>query len=135
MAASEEGPHYSAHFESLRDPQERYALDEIVYTDRSGGLLRVVHDMEQLKRRSPEEWRRTFEQRVLRNEWPYGSGVWGKKEWVLTADRARGPVDQALRQFTHRLFQGSRHDRADIGGQGDDRTRQVDPRRRLCIEL
>jgi len=83
MTSSGQGPHYRACFESLRDPQERYALDEIVYTDRSGGLLRVAHDMEQLKRTPAEQWKRIFEERSHRTEWPYGSGVWGKKEWVL----------------------------------------------------
>jgi threonine synthase len=76
-------PQYNAWFESLSDPSERYALDEIVYTDRQGGLLQVVHDMDELKKTSAEEWRQTFERRGRRNEWPYGSGVWAKKEWVL----------------------------------------------------
>ncbi|HEB88208.1 MAG TPA: threonine synthase [Deltaproteobacteria bacterium] len=76
-------PRPRAWFESLRDPTERYPLDEVVYTDRSGGLLQVVHDMDALAETSAEEWKRIFESRAHRNEWPYGSGVWGKKEWVL----------------------------------------------------
>ena len=28
------------------------------------------------------EWRALFDERTRTNEWPYGSGVWGKKEWV-----------------------------------------------------
>jgi threonine synthase len=47
-----------------------------------GGLLQVVHDVEALRDRSPEEWRRLFDDRYKRTTWPYGSGVWGKKEWV-----------------------------------------------------
>ena len=43
-----------AWFQSIRDPQERYELDEIVYTDQSGGLLQVVHDMEALKKTLPD---------------------------------------------------------------------------------
>ncbi|NLT41174.1 MAG: threonine synthase [Anaerolineae bacterium] len=38
--------------------------------------------MEQLKRRSPAAWMRLFYERLRTNEWPYGSGVWGKKELV-----------------------------------------------------
>ncbi len=76
-------PQYKAWFESLADPTERYELDEIVYTDRSGGLLQVAHDMDELKKTSAAEWKQTFEARAHRTEWPYGSGVWGKKEWVL----------------------------------------------------
>jgi threonine synthase len=76
-------PSYSAWFESVRDPQERYALDEIVYTDSSGGLLQVSHDLDELKKTSAEEWKQLFKDRAHANEWPYGSGVWGFKEWVL----------------------------------------------------
>ncbi len=85
MEASEqpEEPRYSAWFQSLANPSERYGLDEIVYTDRNGGLLQVVHDMEALKRTSGDRWKEKFEARQHKSEWPYGSGVWGKKEWVL----------------------------------------------------
>ena len=76
-------PQPRAWFESLSDPQERYGLDEVIYTDRNGGLLQVVHDMEELAKTSAEEWKALFEVRAHRNQWPYGSGVWGKKEWVL----------------------------------------------------
>lgn len=80
---SESKPQPRAWFESLNDPNERYGLDEIVYTDRSGGLLHVVHDMDELAKTSASEWKDLFEGRGRRNQWPYGSGVWGKKEWVL----------------------------------------------------
>jgi len=80
---SESKPQPRAWFESLNDPNERYGLDEIVYTDRSGGLLHVVHDMDELAKTSASEWKDIFEGRGRRNQWPYGSGVWGKKEWVL----------------------------------------------------
>ncbi|MCG8587909.1 MAG: threonine synthase [Proteobacteria bacterium] len=76
-------PDYRAWFESLRDPSERHRLDEVVYTDSAGGLLHVVHDMDELKKTPGDEWKRIFMERGHRNEWPYGSGVWGKKEWVL----------------------------------------------------
>ncbi len=79
----DEKPSYRAWFESLRDPTERYPLDEVVYTDRNGGLLRVVHDLAELKKTPAENWKKTFEERAHKTAWPYGSGVWGKKEWVL----------------------------------------------------
>ena len=47
-----------------------------------GGLLQVVHDLDALRDRSAAAWMRTFEERYKRTTWPYGSGVWGKKEWV-----------------------------------------------------
>lgn len=62
---------------------ESYSLDEIVYRSRSGGLLDVQHDMEALAKFDGAYWRRLFDSRVGRTTWPYGSGVWSKKEWVL----------------------------------------------------
>ena len=79
----DEKPRYRAWFQSLANPTERYALDEVVYTDRSGGLLQVVHDLDELRKTEAEEWRELFQDRAHRTQWPYGSGVWGKKEWVL----------------------------------------------------
>ena len=78
-----EKPQPRAWFESLAHPEERYGLDEVRYTDAEGGLLQVVHDMGELAKTSGAEWKEIFERRARKNEWPYGSGVWGKKEWVL----------------------------------------------------
>ena len=30
-----------------------------------------------------EYWKTLFDERVGKTSWPYGSGVWSKKEWVL----------------------------------------------------
>jgi threonine synthase len=76
-------PTFRAWFQSIRNPAERYALDEIVYTARDGALLEVVHDSAELSKLSGAEWKQLFRERSHVTEWPYGSGVWGKKEWVL----------------------------------------------------
>ena len=47
-----------------------------------GDLLHVVHDVSALKKKGPTAWMRLFEGRYKHTTWPYGSGVWGKKEWV-----------------------------------------------------
>jgi len=83
MSGTSRKPHYQAWFESLDDQSERYALDEIVYTDSRGGLLQVVHDMKELSKTSGDEWKELFRRRRAGGEWPYGSGVWAMKEWVL----------------------------------------------------
>ncbi|KAH7852230.1 hypothetical protein Vadar_022094 [Vaccinium darrowii] len=62
---------------------ESYSLDDIVYRSRSGGLLDVQHDMTALKRFDGKYWKSLFDSRVGKTTWPYGSGVWSKKEWVL----------------------------------------------------
>ena len=85
-------PDYRAWFESLDDPNDRYGLDEVVYTDQQGGLLQVVHDVEELKKTSAAEWRSRFESRARGGEWPYGSGVWGFTEMVLSQIDAENVV-------------------------------------------
>jgi len=62
---------------------EQYSLDEVIYRSKNGGLLDVQHDMEALSIYPPEYWKALFDERVGKTSWPYGSGVWSKKEWVL----------------------------------------------------
>lgn len=60
-----------------------HSLSDVIYRCPScDGLLEVTHDEEALRSRSPAAWMRLFDERYLRTRWPYGSGVWGKKEWV-----------------------------------------------------
>ncbi|MBC7251213.1 MAG: threonine synthase [Anaerolineae bacterium] len=74
---------YNCWFECIRGCGRRYSIYDVVYRcEDCGGLLDVEHDLEALKNRSPDEWKQLFEQRTRTNQWPYGSGVWGKKEWV-----------------------------------------------------
>jgi threonine synthase len=45
--------------------------------------LQVTHDMEALKDKSASQWKELFDDRYKGTKWPYGSGVWGKQEWVM----------------------------------------------------
>lgn len=80
---------FNAKFIPFKDVQHRklsgetYSLDEVVYRAGDGGLLDVYHDMSALAEYGPDYWRKTFDSRVGTTSWPYGSGVWSKKEWVL----------------------------------------------------
>eukprot|EP00793_Prasinoderma_coloniale_P004905 PRCOL_00000666-RA len=62
---------------------ESYEVDQIIYRSQTGGLLDVQHDMESLAIYDANYWKALFDQRVGKTSWPYGSGVWSKKEWVL----------------------------------------------------
>jgi len=74
---------YKAWFQCIRGCSETYPLDEVIYNCKNcGALLEVAHDETALADRSAGEWKKLFEDRYRRNVWPYGSGVWGKKEWV-----------------------------------------------------
>ncbi len=61
-----------------------YPLNRIIYNcEKCGSLLEVAHDLEPLKQLDAKAWMRLFENRYKSSQWPYGSGVWGKKEWIL----------------------------------------------------
>ena len=75
---------HAAWFECINGCGQRFSLFEVVYRcPKCGDLLDVVHDVEALKKRPAAAWIGLFEERMRRNTWPYGSGVWGKKEWVI----------------------------------------------------
>lgn len=74
---------YSSWLECVRGCGRRYSIYDVIYhCEECGGLLDVEHDLEALQDRSAAEWMALFDQRTRTNEWPYGSGVWGKKEWI-----------------------------------------------------
>ena len=76
---------YRAWFQCI-NPEcgKTYPLSAVVYQcEQCQSLLEVQHDTAALARRSAAAWMKLFEERYKSNEWPYGSGVWGKKEWIL----------------------------------------------------
>ena len=76
---------YRAVFRSFGDgdPNE-YSLYDVIYRSPvTGSLLEVHHDVDALRQRTPAEWRALFDSRIGTTEWPYGSGVWGMREWVV----------------------------------------------------
>lgn len=74
---------YDCWLECVRGCEGRYSIFDVVYRcEACGGLLDVKHDIDALKEQTPGQWKALFDQRRGSNDWPYGSGVWGKKEWV-----------------------------------------------------
>ena len=74
---------FNSWLECERGCGSRYSIYDIIYQCKEcGGLLDVHHDLDALRKKSSKEWKNIFESRRATNQWPYGSGVWGKKEWV-----------------------------------------------------
>ena len=74
---------YRAWFQCIAGCPAHYSLQDIIYRcPRCGNLLEVRHDLERLRQHPPAYWKNLFDTRFLRNQWPYGSSVWGKKEMV-----------------------------------------------------
>ncbi len=76
---------YRAWFQCINEKcNEQYPLNKIIYRCKAcDSLLEVKHDMQALAHRSAKAWMKLFEDRYKSTQWPYGSGIWGKKEWVL----------------------------------------------------
>lgn len=76
-------PRYRAAFRCFAGCPGEYPLTRPIYRcPTCDGLLEVAHDMEALRDRGAAAWMKLFDDRWMRTEWPYGSGVWGKREWV-----------------------------------------------------
>jgi len=77
---------FSAEFRCIAGCAGGYPLDQVIYRcPRCGDLLEVVHDLDALRTRSATEWKQLFAARWRSIEEPWGSGVWGKHEWVAPA--------------------------------------------------
>ena len=74
---------YRAHFRCIAGCDGEHALTEPIYRcPTCNDLLEVEHDLAALGNLSPKAWKQLFDDRYKRTTWPYGSSVWGKKEWV-----------------------------------------------------
>ena len=74
---------YSAVFRCIAGCHgEHSLLDPIYQCPTCGNLLEVSHDLDALGKHAAGSWMRLFDERYKRTTWPFGSAVWGKKEWV-----------------------------------------------------
>ena len=90
-------------------PGDHSIWQPIYHCPTCGDLLQVVHDLDALRQRSPVAWMRCFDDRYKRTAWPYGSGVWGKKEWVCPEIRDEHVV--SMDEGGTNLFWGERYGR------------------------
>ena len=76
-------PPYRAVLRCIRGCAGEHSLLQPIYRcPACDDLLEVRHDLDALRERSAGSWMRLFDERYKRTTWPYGSSVWGKKEWV-----------------------------------------------------
>ena len=76
---------FSAEFRCIAGCAGGHPLDQVIYRcPRCGDLLEVAHDLGALRETSASEWKALFDQRWRspNADEPWGSGVWGKHEWV-----------------------------------------------------
>ena len=71
-------------FRCIAGCSAKHSIFDVLYTCPScGSLLEVHHEREPLQQHTADEWKQLFNSRVGTTTWPYGSGVWGMREWVL----------------------------------------------------
>jgi len=75
----------TTYFRCIAGCPGKHSIYDVIYTcPVCGSLLEVHHDREPLKKRSAEQWRSLFAHRASTSTtWPYGSGVWNMREWVI----------------------------------------------------
>ena len=94
---------FSAQFRCIAGCHGAYPLDQIIYRcPTCGDLLEVVHDRAALQERSATAWRELFDARWRspNADEPWGSGVWGKHEWVAP-QLAQANIVSMLEGGTH----------------------------------
>lgn len=75
---------YRAYFRCFRGCPGEYSVYDVIYTcPTCGGLLEVHHELAPLQQKPAAEWKTLIDRRVGASRWPYGSGVWGMREWVM----------------------------------------------------
>jgi len=101
---------YSSRLVCSRGCGRQYSIYDVIYRcEGCGALLDVEHDMDALAQASAKEWKALFDRRVHTTDWPYASGVWGKKEWVCPQIKAENIV--SLNEGNSNLFWAERFGR------------------------
>ena len=62
---------------------KRSVYDVIYHCPECGSLLEVYHEREPLRKTNAYKWKQLFDSRASTTNWPYGSGVWSMREWIL----------------------------------------------------
>ncbi len=72
------------YFRCFKGCEGRHSVFDVIYTCPScGSLLEVYHERKPLQQKTASQWKELLDSRASTTQWPYGSGVWGMKEWVI----------------------------------------------------
>jgi len=72
------------YFRCFNGCEGKHSIYEVIYRcPKCNSLLEVYHEREPLQVRNAYKWQQLFDSRASTTNWPYGSGVWGMREWVI----------------------------------------------------
>lgn len=74
----------TTYFRCVSGCSGKHSIYDVIYTcPTCGSLLEVYHEREPLKTKNAYQWQQLFDSRASTSVWPYGSGVWSMREWVI----------------------------------------------------
>ena len=74
----------SVYFRCFAGCEGKHSIYDVIYRcPKCNSLLEVHHERGPLKQRNAYKWQQLFDSRASTTNWPYGSGVWGQREWVI----------------------------------------------------
>ncbi len=74
----------NVYFRCFAGCEGKHSIYDVIYRcPKCDSLLEVHHELEPLKHRNAYKWQQLFDSRASTTNWPYGSGVWGMREWVI----------------------------------------------------
>ena len=86
LASKSDTDTQTTYFRCIAGCSAKHSIFDVIYTCPScGSLLEVHHELEPLKKRNAYQWQQLLHTRASTSIWPYGSGVWGMREWVIPA--------------------------------------------------
>ncbi len=72
------------YFRCFAGCEGRHSIYDVLYRcPKCNSLLEVYHDRAPLRDRNAYKWQQLFDSRASTTNWPFGSGVWGMREWVI----------------------------------------------------
>jgi threonine synthase len=72
------------YFRCFEGCEGKYSIYDVIYRcPKCKSLLEVYHEREPLQKQNPYKWQQLFDSRASTTKWPYGSGVWAMREWVI----------------------------------------------------
>lgn len=84
LASTSDTDQQTTYFRCIAGCPGKHSIYDVIYTcPICGSLLEVHHEREPLKKRNAYQWQQLLNSRASTSIWPYGSGVWGMREWVI----------------------------------------------------
>lgn len=74
----------NVYFRCFAGCEGKHSIYDVIYRcPKCNSLLEVHHERKPLSQRNPYQWQQLFDSRASTTHWPFGSGVWGMREWVI----------------------------------------------------